>query len=148
MHGQRHHHHRTQRNITVPPDIGQQFAHQAGSFVLALHLFDLKVFQEIRDHGIQWDGKNHDGDPNERGPSEKVIQRDEREGDLCTKCRILGVNNICRERDTLSVTWNGAEIAMSPYVHRSCSLEASTDIRLTISPVVFPRSSLDKTRAF
>jgi hypothetical protein len=37
---------------------------------------------------------------------------------------------------------------MSPYVHRSCSLEASTDIRLTISPVVFPRSSLDKTRAF
>ena len=68
--------------FSVPPDIRQQFAHHAGTFVLGLHLLYLKVFQEICDHRIQRDGKNHDGDPHERGPSEKVVQRDERERDL------------------------------------------------------------------
>lgn len=40
---------------TVPPDIRQQFAHQARTLVLALHLLYLKILQEICDHRIQWD---------------------------------------------------------------------------------------------
>ena len=39
---------------TVPPDIRQQFAHQARTLVLALHLLYLKILQEICDHRIQW----------------------------------------------------------------------------------------------
>jgi hypothetical protein len=69
-------------SIAAPPNIRQQFTHQARTLVLRLHLLDLKVFQEICDHRIQRDGKNHDGNPHERSPSEKVVQRDERERDL------------------------------------------------------------------
>lgn len=59
--------------MAVPPDIRQQFTHQARTLVLALHLLDLKVLQEICDHRIQRDGKDHNRDPNECGPSEKVV---------------------------------------------------------------------------
>lgn len=69
-------------SIAAPPNIRQQFAHQARTLVLRLHLLYLKIFQEICDHRIQWDGKDHDGNPHKRGPSEKVVQRDERERDL------------------------------------------------------------------
>jgi len=59
---------------TVPPDIRQQFAHQARTLVLALHLLYLKVLHEICDHGIQRNGKDHDANSYERGPPEKVVQ--------------------------------------------------------------------------
>jgi hypothetical protein len=38
---------------TLPLDIRQQFAHQARTLVLALHLLYLKILQEICDYRIQ-----------------------------------------------------------------------------------------------
>lgn len=44
--------------------------------------------------------------------------------------------------------WNVPEIRINPYVQKSCSLVASTDIRETISPVDCPCPSFDSRRAF
>ena len=66
------------------------------------------------------------------------------------KARVIWVVQLKRETQIRidNFTWSGPEIAISPYVQKSCSRVASTDMRLTISPEARLCSLLARTRDF
>ena len=66
-------------------------------------------------------------------------------------CSVVIGGQRSKQRDgqrKLLQTWKGPEMAMRPYVQKSCNRIASTDMRFTMSPEALPRPSFERMRAF